>query len=148
MAKNSIWVTKKQMRNRAIFFILSVVIVLIILAVIFHRTGFTTEAQEEEINITEQELETEAGAEAEELAEKSIKEVFGEEEEPPEAECTMKIKHAEDELLDAYKIQKGAQEKISRLEEQLTKANQELDQASLLVDEAQKNLDSAKECLE
>ncbi|MCK4670511.1 MAG: hypothetical protein KAT43_04875 [Nanoarchaeota archaeon] len=142
MRKNSIWISKKQMRNRVLFFVVSVVIILILLALIFNRLSPGAETSEE---APASEEEQNLGMEAEQEVDGNADEAL---EEPPEPECTMMRKHAEDELLDAYKIEKEAKEIVRRLEEDLLKANEKIDEAEVFVKQAQKMLEDAKLCSE
>jgi peptidoglycan hydrolase CwlO-like protein len=143
MGKKSIWVTRKQMRNRALFFVIAIVAILIILAIVFSNVKHEAETKEEATPVVEEQQQVEQKAEP-----GAETEILGPEEEPLEADCVMKIKHAEDELLDAYKIQKAAKEEVRRLEEQIEKANQKVDESNAFVKMAQEALNEAKECSE
>ncbi|MBW3011354.1 hypothetical protein KY326_03990 [Candidatus Woesearchaeota archaeon] len=142
MGKNSIWVTKKQLRNRIIFFAVSIVAILIILAIVFSNVKHDTKTQEEPAPVVEEQQQEE------QVEPETEEETLEPEEEPLEADCAMKIKHAEDELLDAYKIQKEAKDEVRRLEEQIAKANQKIDESNVFVEMAQEVLNEAKECSE
>jgi len=140
MARKNIWLTKKQFKQRIIIAAIVIIILILLGLWIFrplpaeHVIENITEPEFEQVEQIEQ-METEMQDGEEVLAEPEI--ISG--------SCKIAIKHAEDEVLDAFNIKRKAESTIEDLQERIDDAKKELAESEDLLSDSEEALDKLKE---
>ncbi|MBD3259113.1 hypothetical protein GF371_00615 [Candidatus Woesearchaeota archaeon] len=144
MARKNIWLTKKQLKQRVIIAAV-VIIILILLGLWIFRTQPVEETIE---NITEPDFEQAEQIEQVETDMQDEEEMQAETEEEPEVisnSCKIALKHAEDEVLDAYNIKRKAESRLADLEEQTAEVKKEVAEAEDLLSDSEEALEKLRE---
>jgi DNA repair exonuclease SbcCD ATPase subunit len=142
MANKRIWLTKKQIINRVITATIIIAILIVIGLLIFRPSG-----EIEQKTITEPEPEAQGQIESLETLHEDEEEIEAEVEEPETIRnsCKIDVKHAEDEVLDAYNIKRKAENKLADLQTEITELQKEIAEADDLLEDSEEALDDLKE---
>ncbi|MBW2987375.1 hypothetical protein KY336_02385 [Candidatus Woesearchaeota archaeon] len=146
MANKRMWLTKKQIKNRLITAAIIIAILIIIGFWAFRPTG-----EVEQETVAEPEAEMQEQIEQVETLPEDGEEMQAGTEEPEviRNSCKIDLKHAEDEVLDAYNIKKKAEDRLVELEGERAEIQKEIADAEDLLEDSEEALEELRQsCIE